>query len=48
MYLNPSTEDVLVFTCEQVFIIRHWDRLANEFRVMLRQDQSEDLARLFR
>eukprot|EP00842_Homolaphlyctis_polyrhiza_P002961 jgi/Hompol1/3666/HPOL_003315-RA len=47
MYLNPSTQKVLISTCETVLVKNHTSAIQDEFQTLLDNDRLEDLSRMY-
>ncbi len=47
LYLNESTEEILMKKCEEVLIKKHLDLFYNEFENLLNDGKNEDLARMY-
>ena len=47
LYLNESTEEVLLKKCEEVLIKRHLDLFYSEFENLLNDCKNDDLARMY-
>jgi cullin 1 len=47
LYLNESTEEILMKKCEEVLIQKHLDLFYSEFENLLNDGKNEDLARMY-